>query len=487
MQNREGRLESATMRPVPAEGPGIKAALLLGFGLTVGLWLWAGYDFTRRMAHVERQATAINVRYMEAQELLASVRPQVLLVSVNVRNALLDRDLSNLDDYRLRISRILATIDSTLRQYVPVLDSAVEQERVLRLRSEIEGFGEAILQVMSSASDRPHEQTRALLSRVVPRRDVVIRVTEEVQGLNRAAFVQQQAAMADAYRTAQREVWQQLGVSLIASLAIALLATLYVVRLEHRLRREREKDILNTRDLQRLSAKLVRAQEEERRTIARELHDEVGQVLMAIRVELALAEKRLNPVASADVLRDAQSITERAVHTVRDLSHILHPALLDDLGLAAALEWYLEPFGRRHGIRVTLRHNGMQVRLRPEVEIAAYRIVQEALTNVAKHAHASSCTVTLERGDQSLRIIIQDDGAGFDPATVETPGAHRGLGLLGLRERVWQLLGTIQVDSAPGRGTMITVEIPIYDAAIVPARAPIVAAASEPKPEPIGG
>jgi signal transduction histidine kinase len=476
------------MGALPAEGPGTKAALLLGFGLTLGLWLWAGYDLTERMRDVERRATAINARYMRAQELLSSVRPQVLLVSVNVRNALLDPDLRSLEDYRRRVGRALATADQTLQQYVPVLDSEAEQHRVQELRAEIERFGVAILQVMSSASGRTPAEARELLAGVVPRRDVVIRITEEVQALNRAAFVQQQAATAEAYRTAQREVWRQLGVSVVASLAIALLATLYVSRLETRLRREREKDVLNTRDLQRLSAKLVRAQEEERRTIARELHDEVGQALMAVRVELALAEKRLDATASGHLLRDAQSITEGALHTVRDLSHLLHPALLDDLGLAAAVEWYLESFGRRHSLRVTLHQEHMGgERLRPEVEIAAFRIVQEALTNVARHARAASCRVALQRLEHTLLITIEDDGTGFDLAAVETPGAQRGLGLLGLRERVWQLLGTIRVESAPGRGTTIRVELPVHDAAPPPAAPREVTLRADAEAEPIGG
>ena len=474
------------MRPLPAAGPGIKSALLLGFGLTLGLWLWAGYDLSQRMRDVERRASAINLRYMRAQERLSSVRPQVLLVSVNVRNALLDPDLRKLDDYRRRISRTLRALDITLQQYEPVLDSSAEQQRVEGLRAEIERFGEAIVQVMTSASGREPAETRDLLAGVVPRRDVIIRITEEVQALNRAAFVQQQAATAETYRTTQREVWRQLGVSLVASLAIALLATMYVARLESRLRREREKDILNTRDLQRLSARLVHAQEEERRTIARELHDEVGQVLMAVKVELALAEKQLG-ASSGHLLRDAQSISDSALHTVRDLSHLLHPALLDDLGLPAAVEWYLEPFGRRHGLRVSLRHQGMACRLRPEIEIAAFRIVQEALTNVAKHAHASSCQVFLERCDDKLLITIEDDGAGFDLAMVETPGAHRGLGLLGLRERVWQLLGTIRVVSAPGRGTTIRVELPVPDSTAVATNGPDVMLHGETDPEPLGG
>jgi len=450
------------MRHSPADGPTIKASLLLGFGLTLGLWLWAGYDVTRRMAEVEREAAAINVRYMQAQELLATVRPQVLLVSVNVRNALLDPGLERLDAYQRRIARTLREVDRTLVRYVPVLDGAAERDRVRRLREEIDVFGEAILQVMSTSRGRSPADTRDLLARVVPRRDVIIRITEEVQELNRAAFVQQQAAVAETYRTMQGGIWQRLGLSVLASLVIAVFATMYVGRLEDRLLRQREKEAQNARDLQQLSARLIHAQEEERRTIARELHDEVGQVLTTIKVELSLAQNKLAVAGGPDhLLRDAQSIADGALHTVRDLSHLLHPAMLDDLGLAAALEWYVQPFARRHGLTVQLQQDQMAGRLRPEIELAAFRIVQEALTNVVKHAHATTCIVHLRQTPVALLITVKDDGAGFDPADVQLPGAARGLGLLGLRERTWQLLGTIAVDSAPGRGTTIDVSLPI--------------------------
>ena len=129
--------------------------------------------------------------------------------------------------------------------------------------------------------------------------------------------------------------------ALATSLGIALLATFYAGRLEDRIRRQRAKDVQNTRDLQHLSAKLLNAQEEERRSIARELHDEVGQALTAIKVELAMAQRAIDGAGgAATALDDARSIADGVLHTVRDLSHLLHPALLDDLGLAAATEWY---------------------------------------------------------------------------------------------------------------------------------------------------
>jgi two-component system, NarL family, sensor histidine kinase UhpB len=145
---------------------------------------------------------------------------------------------------------------------------------------------------------------------------------------------------------------------------------------------------------------------------------------------------------------------------VRDLSHLLHPALLDDLGLVAATEWYLKGFGKRHGVRTDLLHDRMDERLAPHTEATAYRIIQEALTNVAKHANATSCRVYLQRLTHTLIVTIEDDGVGFDPTEPRSPEGTRGLGLVGIRERVAQLHGTIRLESSPGRGTRLTVEVP---------------------------
>ncbi len=440
----------------------IRAALLLGFGLTFGIWLFAGYYFTRRMGEVERRATAINSRYMQAQELLSTVRAQILLASVYVRDALLDPDPTTPAAYRERVEDTYGSIDRALEQYVPVLDSAAERDRVTRLRREVDDSRNTMLRVLATDSTRWPTDARILLrNQVVPRRQVVIRVSEEVQALNRSAFVEQQQEIAGVYGATQRRVWASLGGALAASFGIGLLATLYAGRLEDRIRRQRVKDAQNARDLQHLSAKLVTAQEEERRTIARELHDEVGQVLTAIKVELAVAQHAVDAAGgNAHLLDDARSIADGALTTVRDLSHLLHPALLDDLGLPSAIEWYLRGFGKRHGIRVEVLQDGMEERLAAETEAAAYRIVQEALTNIAKHARASVCRVYLQRLPNTVLVTIEDDGVGFDPAESGRTGQRRGLGLIGIRERVAQLRGTLRIESAPGKGVRLTVELP---------------------------
>ena len=295
----------------------------------------------------------------------------------------------------------------------------------------------------------------------MPKREGVMRVSEEIQALNRSAFVQQQLDIASLYRATQQRVWQTVGLALAASIAIAFLATLYAGRLEQRLQRQRARDVETARDLQRLSSQLLTAQEEERRSIARELHDEVGQVLTAIKVELAIAERSLQAAGGNTAsLHDARVITDGALHTVRDLSRLLHPSMLDDLGLPATIDWYLKGFGRRHGVRIELLHNGMEERLPPETEAAVYRIVQEALTNVAKHAQATTCRVFLQRLTNTVLVTIEDDGVGFRPEEVNQPGASRGIGLVGIRERVAQLRGELRLESGPGKGTRLTVEVP---------------------------
>jgi signal transduction histidine kinase len=263
------------------------------------------------------------------------------------------------------------------------------------------------------------------------------------------------------YQTVQRDLWQLLGLALAIGIAVAVLAVVYAGRLEQRLRRQMARDEELAHDLQELSAKLVTAQEQERRHIARELHDEIGQALTAIKVELAYAARSIDgSSASSQALHTARAITESAIHQVRDLSYLLHPAALDEFGLVSAIDSYIKSFGRRHEIVAELAHEGMDSRLGSETEAAAYRIVQEALNNVAKHAKATECRVHLVRTQEMLRITIEDNGTGFDPSAGRSAD-RRGLGLVGIRERASHLKGSVSVESAPGEGTRLVVELPV--------------------------
>jgi signal transduction histidine kinase len=377
---------------------------------------------------------------------------------VLIRDWLLDTNQPPLRDYPRELSASYTTAEEALEQYVPVLDTGSERDRVITLQHEIVSLHKEMQAVLTDVRPGLSDAGRVLSSRIMPRREAVIRIAEELQSLNREAFVQHQNETVEVHHVLQRTVWQFLGVALAASLGIGLVAMIYAGRLEWRIRRQSEQDAENRRDLQRLSASLVTAQEEERRAIARELHDEVGQVLTAIKVELAVAARTAGPNNQA--LADARAITERAMHTVRDLSQLLHPPLLDDLGLPETLEWYVKDFRKRHGVLVDLTIDHPTGELSREATVAAYRIVQEALHNVVKHARAAHCRVALVRAPQALQVVIEDDGVGFDVARLNDAGGARGLGLIGIRERAAQLRGSVQIDSAPGGGTRVVIELP---------------------------
>jgi len=152
-------------------------------------------------------------------------------------------------------------------------------------------------------------------------------------------------------------------------------------------------------------------------------------------------------------------MTDGAIHTVRDLSRLLHPALLDDLGLPAAVGAYLDAFGQRHRITVELLQDRMDDRLSPEVEASIYRIFQEALTNVARHSEATLVRVYLQRLPTSMLMTVEDNGVGFDPANA--PDAGHGFGLIGMRERVTLLGGKFQAGHHPSVGYSVRAHLPL--------------------------
>jgi signal transduction histidine kinase len=453
------------MRRSPLRRLTIQAALFLGFGVVVGLWVYTGYEFTTRMASVEEESATITSRYLEAQERLTRIRSQVLVASVYVRDALLEPIQGLTPRYERQLEETYAAIDGALREYVPVLDTTDEREHVQRLRKEVDDFRQMTRHVLLARQASSVADVRDLLNRnLVPRREAAIRVSEEVQALNRAVFVQHQTEIARVHRVAERRTWQQVGLALIASLTIGVFISLYAGRLESHLQRQLRANEQSTRDLQYLSSRLMTAQEEERRNVARELHDEVGQALTAVKVELSIAQRRLNATPESGALLEAQEITDGALQTVRDMSQLLHPAALDDLGLSAAVEWQARTFEVRHAIRVDFEHDGLShdgraQRLPREVEVAAYRIVQEALTNVAKHSGATACRIRLARTEAELVISIQDDGAGFDLS--DDAAVRRGLGLVGMRERASLLSGEVSLASERGGGTRVTARLPL--------------------------
>ena len=213
-----------------------------------------------------------------------------------------------------------------------------------------------------------------------------------------------------------------------------------------------------------LLQQLVTAQEEERRHIARELHDQMGQNLTALILGIkALQGNGSDSDGAAERIRQLQALAVQIGQEVRSLAVQLRPSVLDDLGLLLALSNYVEQWSARAHIAVDLHSDGLDVgRLSLAVETTLYRLVQEALTNVLKHAEASQVSVIIERRADEVRLIVEDDGVGFSaPTAPSEPGNAPQLGLIGMRERVVLLGGSLTIESAPGSGTTIFARIPL--------------------------
>jgi signal transduction histidine kinase len=234
--------------------------------------------------------------------------------------------------------------------------------------------------------------------------------------------------------------------------------------LEQRVR-ERTRDLATAnRSLRRLSRQVLVAQEMERRRIARELHDDIGQALTGVNIMLEMAQRKsatngANTPERTNPFPDLRSAVDDALTRVRELSLDLRPGMLDSLGLLPALVWRFDSFTRQTGIQVEFHHSGLDRRFAPEVETAAYRIVQEALTNVARHAGIPVVKVQFTVTNEALRLYVIDEGPGFDAEKAMASGLSTGLA--SMRERATLVGGVFLISSSPGEGTTIEVELPL--------------------------
>jgi signal transduction histidine kinase len=209
-------------------------------------------------------------------------------------------------------------------------------------------------------------------------------------------------------------------------------------------------------ELRRLSGQLRMAQEAERKHLSRELHDEVGQLLTGLRMELAGAGRLRDPSELTQRLESSKRTVEQLIVSIRNITLLLRPSMLDDLGLAAALGWLIKENSRTSGVDIRARLDSGADSLPEAHRTCLYRVVQEALTNVARHSGARKAEVVVQTEADWVFASISDDGRGFEPE----PAKDRGLGVIGMEERVRELGGKIRVVSSPGRGARVEVHLP---------------------------
>jgi signal transduction histidine kinase len=403
---------------------GLRLTLIAGFGGMLVIFLVAAVDSVRLLQQMRADNQILRAASLERSRRLASVRSYILLSRRRVqskdhsdlRNALA-RALENLAGYRtstLDETTLLNSLRELLEQDWRDLENPRESTSVLEIDTRVQDVDERQLAATESEIQRQFE-----------------------------------------------DLGRRLSLVLIIALSFALLLAagciIYIFKIERQNSR-RYKEILDGRkELEQLSARLVAAQETERRAISRELHDEVGQTLGAVLVDAANLANRIpeEDTMSHRYLDNIRALADSSVNSIRNIALLLRPSMLDDLGLIPALEWQAREVSRRSGIKVKVTAENVPDSLPDALRTCIYRVVQETLHNVSRHSGAKNVLVSVQQAGDSLVLTVKDDGSGFDPEKT------RGLGLLGMEERVKQLGGRLEIQSQPGHGTVLRATLPI--------------------------
>ena len=283
----------------------------------------------------------------------------------------------------------------------------------------------------------------------------MLQIADRIAAINHRGLDRAEERLAQSAENLRWSLLVTFGITLAGGILLAVVTIGLTRRLESEVERRLRETTEARAGLQGLSARLVRAQEDERRTLARELHDEVGQSLSAIMMEAGNAEPAARSPEVRDRLVSISTLAERTLNVVRDLALLLRPSMLDDFGLVPALNWHARETSKRTGLHITVNAGGLSAELPDEHKTCIYRLVQEALNNAARHSGARNVRVVVKNAGDRVEFSVQDDGAGFDKTAVH------GLGLLGMEERVGRLGGTLRIDTEPGRGTTVAAELPL--------------------------
>ena len=438
--------------------------LALGFGSLVLLTLLFGLDSWRRASQIYETILSIHRSHARAEQTLRDIESGIYTSGIFVRDYLLDPSQLGAGLYRQELLNIRRSMEDQLDELTGLLPTA-DPAAIQRLRRRVDAYWNSLDPLFDWTPPQKLAFSSLFLRRqVLPRRDAVLNMAREFKTLNAVDFAERQREMdrriADFEHSGRRSLMLVVGLGLAVSAA----SILRISRLETRAERQHLATERAEHELRRLSQQLVRAQEDERRNLSRELHDEVGQTLTALRVELGNLEKLRagSPETFAEHLEDAKRLAADTLGSVRNLAMGLRPAMLDDLGLGPALEWQAREFSRHTGVPVEVLLEGVPPNLPEAHRTCLYRVVQEALTNCARHADARRIRVMLHADSGRLGLTVEDDGRGLPEAVLRDGGAAGGgLGLVGIEERVHELGGAVALHSQPGKGTLLKVSIPL--------------------------
>lgn len=433
-------------RPIRSVAAGF-AGLLLLMTILVGDSALQTKDAARTSARLRKES-----RFRDS--LLDQLRTDTYRSATLARDYVLERDETVAVRQRAELLRLRRLVEEALQR---IKDNAPENESeaIGSLQQHAEAYWTSLAAALEwKGEERTRKGEIFLRATLAPKRDEMVEFVKRVNDLNDRVLDASEGQILEVQENFQNRVK---GLSILALSLGAFLAVFVIRRVSHLAAESvaRFEEVTAAReDLRRLSDRLLATQEEERRNLSRELHDDLGQTMSAMLLEIGKLQSG-GAAFTSELLGSIRQLAEENVAKIRNMALLLRPGMLDELGLIPALRWQAKEVTRRTGLKVRMIAEDLNDDLPDECRTGIYRIVQEALNNCVKHAKANEARVTLHRDTDGLSVSIQDDGVGFKTSR------NKGLGLLGMTERVAVLGGRLHIESEPGNGTIVSAFFPL--------------------------
>ena len=434
---------------------GPRTALVAGFGALLILMAIISIDSLRTLRTTETSEFQIRQDFLYRERTLEQIR-----TSVYASGDIMSDFIESESDPQMR-ERLRTEFQSIRNETTASLKARIQslpmdkKPSFQHLAEKLDRYWLTADPIFALAATAKGLGNSALHSDVLSLYSEVLAISKEVSALNADELMETDRRIAETFAKFRRRQLMVATIAFTFGLILAVVTITYTVRLEKIVEEKFNESLRSQRELKDLSKRLVDVQEQERRAISRELHDEVGQSLSALLMDVEnLSAEQAESSGFRNGLKNIRTIAENCVNEVRNMALLLRPSMLDDFGLVAALEWQAREVSRRTGMAVTVDAANVSEKLPEGHEISIYRIVQEALNNASKHAYARNVLVSLRDEQGHLKLSVEDDGKGFDS------NRARGLGLVGMKERVTQLGGELEVDSVPGLGTKLHINLP---------------------------
>jgi signal transduction histidine kinase len=425
-----------------------RMVLMAGFGGLLLLTALAGVDGIKALEDIERSNDRIRDDFQRRTQVLERIRTDLYRSGTDVRDYLLEPEPGKAEGHRYTLVETRRDMDDALARYRGLLNSSETQPFAVLTR-ELEEYWKVLEPTFEwNSEERQHAGYPFLRDEVYLRRSSMLAIASQIGELNEAQLEAGRMVVRETFAQLRRRLMLAIGLTIGLGFLLAWFSIRSILSLE-------AAAAGHYREISQLSARLLQAQEEERRAISRELHDEVGQSLSGVLLEMASLSKHIRGSEQAErQAEDVKRLVEGAMRDVRNMALLLRPSMLDDLGLAPALQWQAREVSRHSPVKVQVAADDVPDDLPEGHRTCVYRVVQEALHNVVQHAEAHEAKVAVKQESGRLLLSIHDDGKGFDPHK------QRGMGLIGMQERVGALGGKLTIDSAAGKGTLLRVELP---------------------------